>query len=168
MNLKIEITDREVNLLKKIAGSGHIIVEIGCYAGKVTAALAENNVVIAVDPFIPDYDPIDGASKDMEGVEELFISRIADKNVVWYKEKSEDVLKRWDMEIDGVFIDGEHTTKALTIDLGWIKHIKPGGFMAFHDYGGDLHDVTRLLNEEVCPKYKEIGRIRYLIIFRKE
>jgi len=166
MNLKSEIIDRELNFLKKTAGTGNIIIEVGCYAGKSTVGLAENNVVITIDPLIGNYDLRNGASNDMEDVEELLLSRIKNKNIIWYKEKSEDILKWWNMEIDGIFIDGDHTTAAFTIDLEWIKHVKTGGFMAFHDYGC-YADVTDLLNKKVCPKYKEIGRVRYLIIFRK-
>lgn len=167
MKLSVEITNRELEFLKKVAGRDHVIVEVGCYAGKSTVGLAENNKVIAIDPLISNYDPRDGASEDMNGVEELFKSRIQGKNVIWLKKKSEDVLKRWDTEIDGMFIDGEHTTRALTIDLEWIKHVKNGGFMAFHDYGY-YAEVTELLDKEVFPKYEEIGRTRFLIAFRKE
>lgn len=166
MNPRAQIADFELELLKKLSGKGKVIVEIGSYAGYVTTSLAEHNHVIAVDPLLPGYDPKDGASADMEDVEELFLSRIKGKDVIWHKEKSEDILRSWNTEIDVLFIDAEHTTKALTIDLGWIKHVKPGGLIAFHDYG-ILPDVTRLLNKEVCPKYKEIGRTGYLIAFRK-
>jgi len=166
LNPRAQIASFELELLKKISGKGNVIVEIGSYAGYVTSALAENNKIIAVDPLLPDYDLRNGASADMDGVEELFLSRIKGKNVVWYRKKSEAVLKNWHTEIYGVFIDAEHSTKALTIDLGWIKHVKPGGFLAFHDYG-IWPDVTRLLDKEVCPKYKEIGRTGYLIVFRK-
>lgn len=167
MKPNAEITDGELEFLKKVAGRDHVIVEVGCYAGKSTLGLAENNKVFAIDPLIPDYDSRNGASADMNGVEELFKSRIKGKNIIWLKEKSEDVLKRWDTEIDGVFIDGEHTTRALTIDLEWVKHVKNGGFMAFHDYGV-YAEITELLDKEIFPKYEEIGRERFLIAFRKE
>jgi hypothetical protein len=70
------------------------------------------------------------------------------------------------MMIDGVFIDAEHTTKALVNDIKWIKYVKNGGIIAFHDYGC-WPDVTNFLNKNIIPKYKEIGRERFLIIFRK-
>lgn len=102
----------------------------------------------------------------MKGVEELLLSNIKGKNIIWHKEKSEFILQNWSTPIDGIFIDGEHTTKALTIDLGWIKHVKKGGFMAFHDYGS-YPDVVNLLDKEVLPKYKIIGRVHLLIAFLK-
>ena len=167
MDTRVQITDRELALLKEIAGKGKVIVEVGCYAGKATVALADNNKIIAIDPLIANYDPKDGASNDMDGVEELFKSRIKGKSIVWHKKKSEEVLKEWDAEIGGVFIDGEHTTEALAIDLGWIKYVKNGGFLAFHDYGF-FDEVTNLIDKEIRSKYEEIGRERFLIIFRKQ
>jgi len=70
------------------------------------------------------------------------------------------------MSIDGIFIDGAHTTEALNIDIKWVDYVKTGGIMAFHDYGC-WPDVTAFLNKHIIPKYKEIGRKRFLIIFRK-
>lgn len=167
MDIRVQITDRELNLLKKVIGKDKVIVEVGSYAGKATSALSDNNKVIAVDPFISNYDFKDGASRSMDGVEEIFKSRIKDKNIVWYKKKSEEVLKCWKMMIDGVFIDAEHTVEALNKDIEWIKYVKNGGIIAFHDYLF-FDEVTNFINENIMPKYPEIGRERFLITFRKQ
>jgi len=102
----------------------------------------------------------------MNGVEEIFKSRIKNKNVIWYKKKSEEVLKFWKLMVDGVFIDAEHTIKALNIDINWIKYVKNNGIIAFHDYSC-YKEVTNFINKKIKPFYKEIGRERWLIIFRK-
>jgi len=161
---RISMTDKEVDLLKKVIESNKIIVEIGSYVGKTTCALAENNIVIAIDPFINGYDPNDKVI--MNGVEKIFKSRIKGKNIIWHKKKSEDVLGSWSMIIDGLFIDSKHTEKALNKDMEWIGFVRKGGIIAFHDYGYKK-DVTDFVNKNIKPKYQEIGRERYLIIFRK-
>lgn len=164
---RASMTKAEIDFLKSIVGKNKLIVEIGSYVGKTTRELAKSNIVVAVDPFISGYDPRELHMMNMDGVEKMFRANIKGKNVIWFKEKSEEVLGRWNIAIDGVFIDSEHTTKALTIDCGWIKYVKPGGILAFHDYG--FHpDVTSLVSKEIIPKYREIGRERFLIIFRKQ
>lgn len=164
---RASMIDSEVDFLKKIIGKNKIIIEVGCYIGKTTCALAENNIVIAIDPFISGFNPKNPTMLDLGGVEETFKSRIKGKNVIWYKKKSEEILKDWKLMIDGVFIDAEHTMKALNIDSGWIKYVKVGGIMAFHDYGC-WPDVTSFLQKNIVPKYPEIGRERCLIAFRKQ
>jgi len=167
MNIKAEISDQELDLLKKLVGHNKVIIELGSYAGKVTSALAENNIVIAIDPLIGGYDSRDEASKSMEGVEDVFKSRIKDKNVIWYKKRGEEVLKFWKMMVDGVFIDAEHTTKALNVDVNWVKHIRDGGIIAFHDYHPSWKEVVDFIDKKIQAKYQEIARIERLIVFRK-
>ena len=103
---------------------------------------------------------------DLAGVEEAFIANIKGKNIIWYKKKSVEVLKDWSMPVDGVFIDAEHTTKGITEDAKWIKHVKIGGIIAFHDYGC-WPDVTAFVDKNIVPVYRRIGRERFLIIFEK-
>ena len=157
----------EIDFLKKAIGKNKVIVEVGCYVGKTTCALAEDNIVIAIDPFISGYDPNDPPMMDLDGVEECFRAEIKNKNVIWYKKKSEEVLKFWNLMVDGVFIDGEHTTKALSVDVNWLEYVKSRGIIAFHDYGF-FPDVTDFVDKNIIPKYEEIGREGFLIIFRKQ
>lgn len=161
---RVSMKDKEISLLKEIVGRDKVIVEIGSYAGKTTCVLAENNIVIAIDPFIEGYDPNDRVV--MKGAEEIFKKRIEGKNIIWYKAKSEDVLNFWKIMIDGIVIDGKHTTEALNEDVKWIRFVKVGGIIAFHDYGYKS-DVTNFVNKNIKPKYQEIGRERFLIIMKK-
>lgn len=161
---RISMTDKEIALLKKSIGSNKVIVEIGSYVGKTTCIIAENNKIIAIDPFINGYDPNDCVV--MEGAEEVFKKRIKGKNIVWHKAKSADVLKSWKTAIDGVFIDGKHTIEALNEDVKWIDFIRKGGIIAFHDYGYK-QEVTNFVDKNIKSKYQEIGRERFLIVLRK-
>jgi 23S rRNA A2030 N6-methylase RlmJ len=91
----IELWDSEIEFLKNLFGENKILVEIGCFKGKTTLALAEKNVVIAIDPFEENYDPQDLASREVKRAEKIFRKRIKGKNIIWYKQKSEEVLKNW-------------------------------------------------------------------------
>jgi hypothetical protein len=152
--------------LKKAIGENKTIVEVGCYAGGTTSVLAETNKVIAIDPLIPKYDPSDAGLDDMDGVEEALLETIKGKNIIWYKEKSGDVLKWWKDEIDGVLIDGNHSEAFVLIDLGWIPFVRKGGIIAFHDYNF-WPSVHGIVDQYVKGKYEEIGIVGDLIIFRK-
>ncbi len=154
-----------LNFLKETIGENKTIVEIGCYSGGTTCALAEHNEIIAIDPFISNYDLAD-TLQNLDGVEEKFKAAIEGKNIVWHKAKSEDVLKWWTDEIDGVFIDGNHSEPSVLIDIGWIPFIRKGGIIAFHDYNC-WQGVHRVVDKYIKGKYEEIGIIGDLIIFRK-
>lgn len=151
--------------LRSTIGAGKLIVEVGCYRGGTTCMLAEHNRVIAIDPFISDYDPAD-TMKNLDGVADAFKEAIEGMDVLWLKAKSEDVLKFWQSEIDGVFIDGNHSEPFVLIDIGWIKFVKPGGIIAFHDYNA-WRGVHAVVDQCVKGKYEQVGIIGDLIIFRK-
>lgn len=164
------ISGEELNFLITTMGKNKTIVEIGCYKGGTTCALAEFNKVIAIDPFLSNYDHEPGYNTDpilnMEGIEEVFSAAIKGKNVIWHKEKSEDVLKWWEDEIDGVFIDGNHSESYVLIDIGWVSFIRKEGIIAFHDYI-TRQGVRNVVDKYIKSKHKEIGIIENLIIFRK-
>jgi len=109
----ILVPDNQVEFLKNIFGRNRVLIEIGSFKGRTTLALAENNVVIAVDPFIKDYDFQDTTSKYVEEAEKTFSEAIKNKNVIWYKQKSEDLIKNWKLMVDGIFVDGCHQYEAV-------------------------------------------------------
>ena len=154
-----------LDFLKKTIGENKTVVEVGCYSGGTTCALAEFNKIIAIDPFISNYDPGD-TLQNMDGVEEKFTEAIKGKNIVWHKAKSEDILKWWKDEIDGVFIDGNHSEPFVLKDIGWIPFVRRGGIIAFHDYNC-WQGVRRVVDQYIKGNYEEIGMVGDLIIFRK-
>lgn len=159
------INGAALDFLLTTIGENKTIVEVGCYSGGTTCALAEHNKVIAIDPFYSNYDPAD-TLQNMDGVEDKFKASIAGKNIVWHKAKSEDVLKWWTEEIDGIFVDGNHSEPYVLIDIGWIKFVKPGGILAFHDYNC-WRGVRNVVDKYIKGTYEEIGIRGDLIIFRK-
>jgi len=83
---------------------------------------------------------------------------------------SEEAFNIWDekikREVDGIFIDGEHSYEAVKQDAKWIKYIKRGGFIAFHDVNY-VDRIRNFVEEFIVPKYNLIGKQDSLWIFEK-
>jgi len=82
---------------------------------------------------------------------EKIISDINPPNLTLFlNQKSEDLCKTWDKEIDLLFIDGGHYFPNVFWDfVGWWPHVKEGGTIIFHDFeevGNDKFDVGKALN----------------------
>lgn len=47
-------------------------------------------------------------------------------------------------QIDLLFIDGDHSETALQGDIdGWVKYVKPGGYVFYHDYGSEFWEAVQ-------------------------
>ena len=71
--------------------------------------------------------------------------------------------------IDFVFIDGDHSYDACRADIeAWTPFVKPGGVIAFHDFGSRADGVTRAIFEAIkAGKFSEIvGQANTIIAFR--
>lgn len=65
---------------------------------------------------------------------------------------SKQVGKSWHGAIDFLFIDGDHSYEGCLGDIqSWAVHVKPGGFMAFHD-------VAQLTNKQPHYLHHEVAR----------
>lgn len=72
------------------------------------------------------------------------------KLVIDHEAESTAFAKTWDKKIDLLFIDAGHTYEAVSADYhAWKDFIKPGGFIAFHDYMEMWPGIVRLLDNEV-------------------
>ena len=105
------------------------ILEIGCYAGKSTRILAlssPDSKIITVDPFV---------LGDANKVKSEFYGSTWGLNVELINSYSYQIAKGWKDEVDLIFIDGEHTYKAVKKDIEMFAgYLKSGGFMLAHDY----------------------------------
>lgn len=71
--------------------------------------------------------------------------------------------------IDLIFIDGDHSYEACKADIAaWAPFARPGGVMAFHDFGSRAEGVTRAIFEEIrAGRFAEIvGVAGTIIAFR--
>jgi predicted O-methyltransferase YrrM len=130
-----------------------IVAEIGCYAGESTIIFAEKfKNVIAIDPFINDYDPNDVTCQFMYLTEvyNTFKSNIFHyPNIKHIREISDEAHERIeDKSLDFVYIDGLHTYEQVLNDIkNYLPKIKDGGFIGGHDYSPNWQGVVNAINE---------------------
>jgi predicted O-methyltransferase YrrM len=106
------------------------------------------------------------------------------ENVRWFQHHmdSKALAKQWTEPVDCVFIDGDHEYEGATGDiLGWLPHIREGGYIAVHDYRkGDIlpvedgphpmvwDGVDKAVDELLRPNYDCIAHVESLIVFKVE
>lgn len=86
---------------------------------------------------------------------------------------SKEVGRTWDKgEVDLVFVDGDHSYAGAVGDITiWWPHLKPGGYMAVHDYERDIWpDVAKAVHDTLDENnfYTKVATIDTLIIYHYE
>ncbi len=157
----------ELDFLMKHCPENKVVMEIGCGYGQTTRRFAEKgNKVYAIDPFLPHEDSKLLMGEKPYKIRDKFFDNITGKNVEYYQMTSENALGSYDgTKLDFIFIDGEHSYKALEIDIKWLEYLKEGGLVAFHDC--TLPEVNSFLVKNVFPKYDFIGSRESTFIFKK-
>jgi predicted O-methyltransferase YrrM len=129
------------------------MAEIGSYAGESTEIFAQHfNHIIAIDPFLDDYDPNDVTCSFMSlpKVYDTFKATI-DKysNITHIRRTSDKACKQiQDNSLDFVYIDGLHTYDQVKKDIkNYYSKIKDGGFIGGHDYAPAWQGVMDAINE---------------------
>src|SRR5258705_6825142 len=127
-----QVTERELECLMKHSHGANVIVEIGCYEGSTTAALAANTTgrVYSIDPFFSGRLGIcygEVVAKFVRWKRRL-------SNVEFLKAFSHDVAPQFRQSVDFIFIDADHSYEAIKKDWqDWFPKVKPGGIIALHD-----------------------------------
>ncbi len=131
--------DNFLAYLASLCRSGNrAIVEIGSYYGKSTVALALGSIS---GPKIPvfTFDDYSGGAF-MEGVDvfDKLVSNLQTCGVSDFvkpsKMSSKEAAKEFDLDVELLFIDGDHAYDACRNDyLNWCDKVVPGGRIAFHD-----------------------------------
>lgn len=129
------------------------MIEIGSYAGESTTMFASNfKEVIAIDPFINDYDLSDITCHYMylSDVYHTFLNNIDNyKNITHIKKTSDEAVNEISNDFfDFVYIDGLHTYEQVKKDIAnYLPKIKNGGFIGGHDYHFHHQGVVDAINE---------------------
>jgi hypothetical protein len=132
------LTEPQARVLHAAAGvvpPGGVAVEIGSHHGRsaivLAAGLPDAAVLVAVDPFGAQW------RYGGEGTEQAFRANLAaagvDDRVDVRVTTSEAALADWDDPLDLVYVDGKHDALSLAHDLGWARHLRPGGRVFVHD-----------------------------------
>lgn len=158
LSVQGQISPSECQLLSNLASTikSGCIVEIGSYRGRSTIALAwgsklgHNVPVYAIEPHLPFRGALGGVFGPQDRVQffknVLFAGVPEVVNLV--NLKSEDAAKGWNQRISLLWIDGDHTYKAVKRDFtSWEPFVVNGGLIAFHDSVNPELGPYKLLKE---------------------
>lgn len=120
-----------------------VLVNIGACFGTSALAMLEARP----DAFIFSID-INACPQEPEHIRKAGLNT---GRVVRILGPSQQAGLHWPYKADLVFVDGAHGYDAVCRDIqAWRRHVKPGGFLAFHDYGRALlPHVTRAVDDEM-------------------
>lgn len=149
----------------KIYGLEGDFLEIGAFMGGGSAKLARyaaryNKKLYVIDLFDPDFDPTkNDRGEPMNWIyrkilgsrklREVFNKNTRkEKNILVLAGDSKKIKLPDNARLCFSFIDGNHDPEYTKGDfhLAWDKTVS-GGIVGFHDYGGDLPQVTDAINE---------------------
>ncbi len=156
------------------------MLEIGAFMGGGSKKLAHycmnhgKNLSI-IDIFDPNFDKTKNnrgqamnwiyykflGSKNLK---QLFDKNTRDeKNIVVYYQDSKKVKLPENTRLCFSFIDGNHSPEFVENDfnLAWEKTI-PKGIVSFHDYGGDLPQVTEAIQNMINKNLEDIARTEFI------
>ena len=158
--------------LDRMAGD---FLEIGCCLGGGTAKLAK--LATSVDKQVWVIDPFDTNLSSEAGPtqEEIFRQVTApwSASIQVLKQDSTRARLPDGLRFGFAFADGNRDPVRVKSDfqLVW-RRLLPGGWAGFHDYGGDLPDVTAALDSMLEQYAAEIGRVekiedRWILLVQK-
>ncbi len=131
------LSEAEVDLVRECAAqvpADGVIVGIGAGAGTHTLAILETTedcVVFSIDIRCGERPEL---TSEHLRIAEAGYGETGHVIRIWGDSKV--VGKRWPIPVDFCFIDGDHTEEGIIGDIqAWARHVKPGGIIAFHDYG---------------------------------
>lgn len=128
-------------------------VEIGSAAGKSSAVLAsslatKHSLLICVDPFYPIIDAKGETQQDSRRAPTEFIPNVKEYQNCQLMIMESEWARTWvNLPIDFLYIDGEHTEKAVQLDCDlWLPLLSKGKTVMFHDYAGSFPDVKKVVD----------------------
>jgi predicted O-methyltransferase YrrM len=127
-----QVTNSELLLLQELARNSKVIVELGCYEGKTSCAMAMRSpgFVYSIDPFFSGRMGLCYS----EYIARLHARRSKLSNVKFIKAFSYDAAPGFTQAVDLLFIDADHSYEAIQRDWkDWEPRVRPGGFIALHD-----------------------------------
>lgn len=163
-------TDTELRRLAELASNAEFIVEIGCYMGRSTTALACATLgqVFAVDTWRGSEEDNEGEKTRVTSPEELYRSFCvnmwnyinANKVVPLRCDSVEGakILQELGYTFDLIFIDAGHDYEWVTRDIkAWLPLLDKGGVMIGHDLPHPR--MEEALNDTIPGWTKSVGML---------
>lgn len=161
------MSHEELTWLAEQAQKAERIIEIGCWQGRSTRALADHTsgVVYAIDTW-QGSDRIMGHLARLGGPEklyEVFEANLKDhldagKVKLWRGESLADSTLSIMSSVvcrsaDFVFLDGDHSAETVAAEIAAYQPlIRPGGILAGHDYGRPDHPGVKEAVDKAFPQ----------------
>lgn len=137
--------------------------EIGVYKGELTTMLCDAGLfVYAIDPWIAYSEEQSQKRQDfLYGHAQRALARFNNCSII--RKTSMDAVNDFEDEsLDFVYIDGDHSFKAIACDIvEWQKKVRSGGAVAGHDYYGQSSKYVKV----VVDAYVNAHDIKNLHIF---
>jgi len=179
------LTEQEAKGLKEVAAllpKKSVVVEIGSWKGKSTWCIAhglKKGTINCIDPFNAAgeegskelYKKTQGETSLIEQFRNNIKDAPASATIKTHQGYSSDFIGSIH-QIDFLFIDGDHSIEGCKFDFENFAHeLKPGGFLAFHDYYPDRHELgpTWVIDELVrkSDQFTHVKDYDSLCVFRK-
>jgi len=128
-------TQAEHEALMRYSHDIRTIVEIGVAEGASAVGLRESispqGTLYLIDPFHLSRIP---ALNFVKRAAHRAVQAAGTSRVVWIEAFSHEAARNWNLPIDFLFIDGDHTETAVEQDwLDWSPFVTQQGTVAFHD-----------------------------------
>lgn len=154
----------EVDALQDLARrlpDGPVIVNIGAGLGTSACAFLEarpDAVVLSVD-----------VAECPEEREALVECELDDRRCIRLLGHSQEIGQAWPYPIDALFIDGGHEYAECYADYtAWIEYVRPGGWVAFHDYGAAMLAYVKRAVDDLNVPGPLLARVDTLIAWGVE
>ncbi len=129
-----------------------VIVDFGTGHGRSAASLAlscPQGVVFTFDTGEP-YINVNQTPQEYEDETNKFILDTGAVNFVFSLESS--LEKKWSLEIDVLNIDSNESYDSAKSEITkWVRYVKTGGLVFFHDYEHYKYDGVRKAIDELIP-----------------
>jgi predicted O-methyltransferase YrrM len=130
---------------------------LGASASYIGMALKENGrgTLYAIDPHEPtewnDVNAIDSLKEFTRNITTLQVH----EQVSVIRSYSDAAAREWKLQIDLIFIDGDHSYEGVKRDWEhFLPHIKPSGIVIFHDTMWDLPPYTGTVRSDMgVPRF---------------
>lgn len=150
-------------MVEKAAYSS-LFVEIGCYLGKSSAFMAveiiNSKKQIRFDCVDLWAGTVDNYISNVQGLQGAFIENMRPVSG-WYKAIQMSSVAAAELypdnSVDFAFIDACHDYECVYADINaWYPKIRPGGYIAGHDYDHPNHPGVKQAVCELLPKHSVI------------
>lgn len=165
-------TEGLLDLIKELGdNSNKTMIEIGSFVGESTVLFAQSfKKVIAIDPFLADYDPADSTSNnfDFDSVYQTYLDRVTiHSNVQTHVMSSNEAVEILNEDMfDFIYIDGLHTYEGVKSDItNYLPLINKGGVIGGHDYVQGWSGVIKAVDEilgKPDKTFKDGSWIKYI------